>query len=93
MIKRILNLLTSDRVIVLLEKIPEWGLCERENNTISIRKTLSRKNKAKTLIHECIHYLYPQFEEDTVLRIERDLWNQITLTEYHILLTYIGEQQ
>lgn len=92
MMRRILRLLASGRVLVLQENISEWGLCEYENKTLVIRRSLSRKNKAKTLIHECTHYLHPEFREETVLSIEYDLWKSITLDDYRTLLFYLGEK-
>lgn len=92
MLSRILRLLASGRVHVLQENIVEWGLCEYETRSLVIRASLSRRNKAKTLIHECVHYLHPEFSEDTVLCIERDIWKQINLGDYRQLLFYLGEK-
>lgn len=93
MITRIIALLKSGRVQVVQEHIPDWGYCDYEERILTVRKTLCRKNKAKTLIHECVHFLNPSFAEDTVLLIERDLWKHITLEEYRVILFHLGEKK
>lgn len=92
MMKRILTLLRSGRLTIVQQHMEHWGECDWDEHLLVIKKTLSRRNKAKTLIHECVHYLHPSFAEDTVLLIERDLWKHITIPEYHALLFHLGER-
>jgi hypothetical protein len=70
----------------------DWGACDWDEKLLIIKKNLSRRNKAMTLIHECVHFLHPHFKEDTVLLIERDLWKNITLEQYRVILSYLGEK-
>ena len=90
MIRSILALLRSGRVTVCYCHIPEWGLCDWSEREITIRARLSRKNKVRTLIHECIHYLHPSFGEDTVLLIERDIFNGLSQADFSAVVEYGG---
>ena len=89
MIRQVLKLLKSGRVAIVHDSIEEWGLCDWDEKTLYIRKSLSERNKVTTIIHECIHYLYPNFEEETVLCIERDVFKHLTDEEYNTLRFYI----
>ena len=91
MLKAIVALLSSRKVMVLLEKIDEWGLCYYEDHTLVIRESLSKDNQVRTLIHECTHYLYPELSEKSVLSIERDLYKILDVDTRKFLLIFLEE--
>lgn len=82
-------MLRSPSVTVDVCTLDEWGLCDYEDKTLFVRKTLSENNRIRTLIHEGVHYLNPSFKEDTVLLIERDLYQSLTKADRADLLPHI----
>ena len=46
------------------------GLTDYENRTILIRKSLSNREKIYTLAHEITHAVFPDVNEEAVLRME-----------------------
>jgi len=48
-----------------------------DGKTISI--DLSKNaNVGRTYVHECLHYIFPEFSETEVLRTEREVWKSLT---------------
>lgn len=88
---KIVRLLKKKRVNVTIASLTGnlWGLCDFEDRELFIKKSLSEKNKVKTLIHECLHFLYPKKRELWVLRIENEVFRALLKTEYEYLLNYI----
>lgn len=82
-------LLECGRVVVSIERIEEWGLCDYEDKELIIRKSLSESNKIQTLVHECAHYLFPEFSEKTILSIESDLYKKLTKEERMHLARFV----
>ena len=93
MIKQILALLDRNKVTVIIcplsQKNRLWGLCDYEDKELFIHIRLCERNKVRALIHECVHFLYKSFSEATVLRIEDDVYKNLTASEYERLCAYI----
>lgn len=89
MIKRILKLLNSGRVEVVQARISEWGLCDYNEKVLYVRKTLSDNNRVTTLVHECIHFLNPDFKERKVLALEKVVYNNLSKTEHKQVLSFL----
>jgi len=83
------TLLASKKVTVVLRSMKCWGLCDYKKNRLSIRESLGERNKVRTLVHECAHYLYPELTEKTILCIERDVYRSLTGDEYSTLLRFL----
>ena len=86
MIKQILKLLEGKRVVITVCSLDKrahfWGLCDYVDRELFVSKRLCERNRIRTLIHESVHFLYPQFSEVTVLAIENDVYTHLTQDEY-----------
>lgn len=51
-----------------------------------------RKEFIPTAIHECLHYLYPDWTETKVLKIEKNLMNQIDYFELSKFLKHLSSK-
>ena len=88
LISQILRLLKSGKVKIEHRLIRDYGYCYI-NERIIIRATLCESNKVRTLIHECVHWLYPELNEKTVLEIESDLFESLSVKEYGKLVFFL----
>ena len=72
-------------------KLPSktWGLCNREDKVISVRKDLSKEAFLDTLLHELIHAENEiLFEaEETVTRMGTDIAKALLATERVFVVT------
>lgn len=88
--KKIFSLIkTSEVGFFKLKKLKgAMGYCEWEQGiTLDYRRELFA-----TLIHECIHYLYPDWSETQVLYAERRVVNTITSKQVAKLLLIFIEK-
>lgn len=51
------------------------GICDYEEDSIRLDY---RKEFISTLVHECVHYIYPDYSETKVIREEKIIMNTIT---------------
>lgn len=91
LIKQVLRLLKQG-VTIEHRLIKDYGLCYHFERIV-IRATLSEKNKVRTLIHECLHWLYPELSERSVRALEDDLFNKLTRHEYDLLVLYLEDSE
>jgi len=88
--KRVLELIKE--CIKLIEKKPPsffilkkmkkiQGLCDWEEDALFFDW---RDETFRTIVHECVHYLYPDWSETTVIRAESRIIN--TISKYHVAL-------
>lgn len=90
LITRILRLLDGG-ISIEQKHIVEQGLCE-PGQYIVIRKTLCERSKVSVLIHECVHWLYPDLPEFAVLLVEYLVFKNLTDGEYGHLLFHLQEE-
>jgi len=51
-----------------------------------------RKDLVQTIIHECVHALYPELSETKVIAIEKDIIKTVTNLEVAELLTILAKK-
>lgn len=91
LIKQILRRLKKG-VVIEHRLMRDYGLCYFDEKIV-IRATLSERNKVKTLIHECVHWLYPELSEKAVRVIEKDLYEKLSDKEYGQLVFYLEDSE
>lgn len=75
-LSKMYNLFRYRPDIFQLKKIKNCqGLCDYAEDTIFIDY---RREFISTLIHECIHYIYPEYSETRVITEEKMVMNTIT---------------
>ena len=58
-----------DRAFVSLDGKPAWGVCYKNKHLIEILEGLDSFNYLDTLIHELLHYYFPDATEKHVEKI------------------------
>ncbi len=83
---RIVKHIESDDGVVLR------GLLYREKKLILIcpwpkqgRKSLGYFCPGKTLVHELLHALYPEFEEEIIATLEEEVWSRLHFSRRRML--------
>lgn len=92
LINQIVRLLRSGAVTIEHRAIKEYGLCYNEQRIV-IRRWLCERNKVKTLIHECLHCLYPELSEESVRMLEKDVYDNLTTKQYGILVFFLEDSE
>lgn len=93
-IDKIVNLLNSNKVLVRLKHLKGlWGLCVYEDDELHINKRLCTASQVTTLIHECLHYLYPKNSEERTLELEKEVYNSLTFDETNFLRDFLRERE
>jgi len=75
-----------DNVVVKLVTFKEsklWGELNMDKGVISIAKSPNLEMQLKTLVHECLHWVYDPYgeQEDLVEELEEREWNKIMHTK------------
>lgn len=88
--KRVIRLIeTSDLKFFKLKKLKGiMGYCEWENGIgLDYRREL-----IPTLVHECIHFLYPKWSETQVLYAEKRVINSATIKQVIKLIKVFSDK-
>lgn len=93
-INRVIRLLNSNKVEVRLCNLRGlWGLCDYENHELLINKRLCTISQVKTLIHESIHYIFPNKTEREVLKLEGLVYNHLSFDETNFLRDFLRSKE
>jgi hypothetical protein len=69
-----------DRPYVSLDGKPAWGVCYKNKHLIEILSTLESFDYLDTLIHEMLHYYFPEMTERRVEKVAtimaKALWDR-----------------
>ena len=63
---------------MVFKKLKIFGWCLYEEDTLLVDH---RKSPIRTAYHECLHYLYPDWSETKVMRVESRMINKLTMLE------------
>ena len=87
-IEKILALLASGKVrITLVWRLPFgledcWGYCDEKNDEeILVKRTLCLNSRILILIHECLHWLYPEKNHSWVIPQTRKIYESLSTTQ------------
>jgi hypothetical protein len=84
--RRIYRLLSSDKVPIILKKI-RGTRGQTDHKIIWLNP---QENILPTLIHECLHILYPNWNESKVYKYEAQIFNQLTPRQIKKLLLRVA---
>jgi len=63
-----------------LGKYKAWGMANFEDNTIEVDISLKAKKKMEIIIHECLHCLFKDLDEDDIIKksiiLTNTLWHE-----------------
>lgn len=63
-----------------LGKYKAWGMANYDNNTIEVDSNLKQKKKMEIILHECLHCLFKDMDEDEVIKksviLTNTLWHE-----------------
>ena len=79
---RVYRLLNSERVLIIFKKIRKKA-GETDYQTIWLNH---HDDILSTLIHECLHVLYPTWSETKVLQYEKQIFNKLTPRQINNLI-------
>jgi len=79
---RVYRLLNSDKILIVFKKIRSTA-GETDFKTIWLNH---HHEILPTLIHECLHILYPTWSESKVLKYESQIFNKLTPRQINNLL-------
>jgi len=72
---------------LVFKKLGIYGWCLYEEDTLLVDP---RKSPIRTAYHECLHYLYPDWSETKVLRVESRMINKLTMLEIAQFMKYVS---
>jgi len=72
---------------MVFKKLGIYGWCRYEDDVLLVDH---RKSPIRTAYHECLHYLYPDWSETRVLRIESRMINKLTMLEIAQFMKYVS---
>ena len=72
---------------MVFKKLGIYGWCRYEDDVLLVDH---RKSPIRTAYHECLHYLYPDWSETKVLRIESRMINKLTMLEIAQFMKYVS---
>jgi hypothetical protein len=72
---------------MVFKKLGIYGWCRYEDDVLLVDH---RKSPIRTAYHECLHYLYPEWSETKVLRIESRMINKLTMLEIAQFMKYVS---
>ena len=64
----------------------EWGELFIEDDIIHINSSISVANQLRTLLHECLHWRWPNRTECRIISLETKKWDALKPYELRILL-------
>ena len=71
----------------VFKKLGCFGWCDYELDMVALDH---RKSPIRTAYHECLHYLYPEWSETKVLRVESRMINNLSMLEITNFLKYLA---
>jgi hypothetical protein len=75
----------EDRAYVSLDGVPAWGVCYKRKHLIEILESLESFNYLDTVIHELLHYYFPEAKEGYVEKIATIIANVLWDRRYRRL--------
>lgn len=72
---------------MVFKKLGIYGWCLYDEDTLLVDH---RKSPIRTAYHECLHYLYPEWSETKVMRIESRMINKLSMLEIAQFLKYVS---
>jgi len=72
---------------LVFKKLGIYGWCIYEDDLILVDH---RKSPIRTAYHECLHYLYPEWSETKVLRVESRMINKLSMLEIAQFMKYVS---
>ena len=86
--KRCLNLIKrKPPEFMVFKKLGIFGWCLYDEDTLLVDH---RKSPIRTAYHECLHYLYPEWSETKVMRVESRMINKLSMLEIAQFLKYVS---
>ena len=86
-LKHIHKLIKRKNVWFLVQRIPDHGYCDINGGLAPIVIILDpRREFIPTLVHECLHGIYPDYSERKVHHLERVIMQNITSRQVMSLL-------
>jgi len=64
----------------------EWGEIFFDDNLIHISRDISLDRQLQALLHECLHWRWPNRTEGEILALESTKWGQLKPVELRALL-------
>lgn len=93
-ISKVIRLLNSNKVEVKLKYLKGvWGWCVYEEDELWINKRLCTPSQVTTLIHECLHYIYPEKTEEEILELESETYKALTFDETNFLRDFLRSKE
>lgn len=72
---------------LVFKKLGIYGWCLFDEDKILVDH---RKSPIRTAYHECLHYLYPEWSETKVLRVESRMINKLSMLEIAQFMKYLS---
>jgi hypothetical protein len=72
---------------IVFKKLGCYGWCDYEEDRLALDH---RKSPIRTAYHECLHYLYPEWSETKVLRVESKMINKLSMLEVTQFMKYLS---
>jgi len=72
---------------LVFKKLGIYGWCVYEDDVLFVDH---RKSPIRTAYHECLHYLYPEWSETKVLRVESRMINNLSMLEIAQFMKYVS---
>lgn len=72
---------------LVFKKLGIFGWCLYDEDTLLVDH---RKSPIRTAYHECLHYLYPDWSETKVLRVESKMINKLSMLEIAQFMKYLS---
>lgn len=72
---------------LVFKKLGIYGWCVYEDDVLLVDH---RKSPIRTAYHECLHYLYPEWSETKVLRVESRMINKLSMLEIAQFMKYVS---
>jgi hypothetical protein len=86
--KRCLNLIKrKPPEFMVFKKLGIFGWCLYDEDTLLVDH---RKSPIRTAYHECLHYLYPEWSETKVMRVESRMINKLSMLEIAQFMKYFS---
>jgi len=93
-INHIIRLLNSNVVEVKFKHMRDcWGECDYESTTLFVNKRLCTASQITTLVHECLHFIYPFNDEEETLRLEKETYDALTFDETNLLRDFLRSKE
>ena len=72
---------------LVFKKLGIFGWCLYDEDILLVDP---RKSPIRTAYHECLHYLYPDWSETKVLRVESKMINKLSMLEIAQFMKYVS---